>query len=436
MTTTPGLVRGVGWRAMVAVMINAVIGAGILGLPSKIHALVGSWGMLAFVACAVIVGSICLCFAEVASRFTQTGGPYVYTRAAFGPVPGFVVGWLMWLTRVTAVAAIANVMISYLAHFWPSVSAGSGKVVVITIAILALSSIILAGVRQSARAAVAFTVGKLLPLALFVLLGMFAIDWDRFAAPPIAEPGAFWQAVFLLIFAYGGFEGAVVLGGESKDPRRDFPIALLVAMVFVTTIYVLIQLVCIGTLPTLATSTRPLADASLRFMGAAGATVVTLGAMVSTTGTMFSALFLGPRVLFAMAEQHQLPPVFGATHPRFRTPHVAIALTSGLALALAASGTFAYLAGLSVITRLLIYLATAWSLVVLRRRRNATPALLPVTGGVAWAALASAACVWLLTASQPRELRDTALAITAGLVLLAAASAWRRRAMPAPALTR
>jgi amino acid transporter len=257
-------------------------------------------------------------------------------------------------------------------------------------------------------------------------VGLFALDPDLFAAPPAWDAGTFSQAVFLLIFAFGGFEGAVVLGGESKDPRRDLPVALFVSIGVVTAMYILIQTVCIGTLPSLASSEKPLADASRLFMGAAGATIVTLGALISTTGTLFSTLFLGPRVLFAMAEQGQLPPAFGATHPRFRTPHVAIALTSAVALGLAVSGTFTYLAGFSVVTRLLIYLATAGALIVLRRRREA-PALTRVPGGVTPAVLAAAACLWLLATSPMRELRDTAIAIAVGLTLFAARAVGSRR---------
>ena len=194
-----------------------------------------------------------------------------------------------------------------------------------------------------------------------------------------------------------------------------------------TLLYVLIQVVCIGTLPGLSASTRPLAESAEGFMGPAGAIVVTLGALISTTGTMFSTLFLGPRVLYAMAERRQLPAVFGATHRRFKTPHVAIALTSMLALTLTVSGTFSYLVGLSVITRLIIYLATAAALVVLRRRSDAAPAQVPVPGGTAVAVLAIAACAWLLSNSEPRELRDTGIAIAVGLALYGAETLWRRR---------
>jgi amino acid transporter len=355
-------------------MINAIVGAGIFGLPSKLHALAGPWALLAFVACGLVVASISLCFAEVASRFTQTGGPYLYARRAFGPVAGFLIGWLMWLARVTSVAAIANVMASYIAYFWPPAGAGIERTLATSAAIVVLTSINLAGVRQSAGTATAFTIGKLAALALFAGVGVFFINPHRFAAATLPAAGPMSQVVLQLIFAFGGFEGAVVLGGESQAPRRDMPFALFVSIAAVTALYVLIQTVCIGTLPSLATSTKPLADASVLFMGATGAAVITVGALISSSGTMFSNLLVGPRVLYAMAEQHQLPRMLLRTHLRTHTPNLAILFTGLIALAFAASGTFAYLASLSVIS-LADHLATACALFAFRRREAELPAL-------------------------------------------------------------
>ncbi len=417
--SSPGLVRGVGLLAMIALMINAVIGAGIFGLPSRVHAIAGPYGLLAFLGCGLVIALIGLCFAEVTSRFSETGGPYLYTRRAFGPVPAFAIGWLMWVTRVTAVAAIANVMINYLAGFWPAGGDGMGRTLVIVAAVLALTAIIASGVRQSAGAAMAFTVAKLIPLFLFVGLGLFALDVERFSAGTPPGPGAFGEAVLLLVFAFGGFEGTVVLAGESKNPRRDLPLALFASLTVITVLYVLIQVVCVGTLPGLAESSRPIADASARFMGVAGAAMVTLGALISTSGTMFGAMLSGPRVLYAMAEQGQLPPWFATTHPHTKTPLVAIALTSLASLLLATSGTFAGLANLSAITRVLIYVGTAGALIALRRRAGEAPAQVRLPGGDAIAVLAIVACGWLLTRTKVRELRDVAIAVGVGLALYA-----------------
>src|SRR5262249_44994411 len=162
-----------------------------------------------------------------------------------------------------------------------------------------------------------------------------------------------------LIFAFSGFEAVVVTGGEMKDPRRDVPFALLVAIAVASLLYLLIQTVCIGTLPDLVRSQKPLADASLRFMGAAGASVITFGARLSALGTFSGSMLVSPRLLFAMAGHHEVPPVLGRTSERFRTPHAAIVLTGLAGIGLALSGTFTHVITVSVIARLLSYVGTA-----------------------------------------------------------------------------
>ena len=422
-----GLARAVPRWHLVALMVNGIVGAGIFGLPSQVHALAGPWGLGAFVLCGAVVAAFALTFAEVASRFALTGGPYLYTRAAFGPLPGFLVGWLMWVTRVSAIAAIAAVMTSYLAFFWPPAAAGAGRVAATCVALAALTALNLVGVGRAARVAVAFTLAKLAPLALFVGLGLGALSRGAFAAPAPPAAAPFAQAVLLLVFAFGGFEAVVIAAGEMRDPRRDMPFALLVAIASTTLLYVLVQVVCIGTLPGLAGSSKPLADAASRFMGAPGAAVIAFGAVASTAGTVFGSLLVGPRVLFALAEQGQLPPVFLRTHARFRTPHVAILVTAAAALALAVTGTFTYLLTLNVLARLSSYLATACALPVLRRRGGDRPAAFTVPGGAGVAAFAIVACLALAARSGARELRDVGIALAAGLALHAADRAARAR---------
>src|SRR5437762_4609059 len=126
-----GLVRGIRRWDLVAVTINGIIGAGIFGLPAKVYSLIGSYSLIAFVACALVVLLIILCFAEVGSRFDETGGPYAYAREAFGPTVAFEVGWLIWLARLTAFAANCNLMVSYLGFFWPAANTGLVRAVII-----------------------------------------------------------------------------------------------------------------------------------------------------------------------------------------------------------------------------------------------------------------------------------------------------------------
>jgi APA family basic amino acid/polyamine antiporter len=425
--THSGLVRGIGRWATVALVLNGIIGAGIFGLPSRIHALAGVAGLWAFAVCAVVVTCIALCFVEVSSRFTHTGGPYLYTQEAFGPLAGFLSGWLMWITRVTAVAVISNVMVSYFAFFWAPAGAGWGRAVTMTAVAVVLTGINLVGVRQAAGAVSAFTIGKLVPILLFVGVGLFFVDPHAFSTPSLRVPGAFEQAVLQLIFAFGGFETSVVAAGEIQDPRRNLPFALLIGIGTTAALYLLIQVVCIGTLPGLAASTKPLADAATRFMGTPGGSVIAIGALVSTVGTMCASLLAGPRLLFAMSEGGRLPAVFARVHPRFRTPHIAILATAAMSLALSVTGTFSYLIGLNVIARLLVYLSTAAASIAFRRRRDSPSAAVSIPAWPVVVALTLGACLWLLARSGGRELRDVAIALVIGLGLYVARRPARRR---------
>jgi basic amino acid/polyamine antiporter, APA family len=419
-------VRGVSRFALVALMLNMTFGAGIFGLPSKVHALAGTYGLLAYVACAFVIGCIALCVAEVSSRFTLTGGPYLYAQVAFGPLVGFLVGWLMWVTRVCAIAAISNVMASYLAFFWAPAASGWRHSAVIGAVLAALTAINLVGVRRAAGAASALTIGKLIPLLLFVVVGLFFVVPHRFANAALPSAGSFTQAVLLLIFAFGGFEASVIIAGESGNPRRDMPLALLVSLASATVIYLLIQIVCIGTLPALATSETPLAAACVQFAGPLGGAAISLGALIATFGSLCASILLGSRLPFAMAEQNQLPRWFARTNDRFRTPHVAIVITAGIAAALAITGSFTYLFTLSAVSRLLCYLSAALALPVLRNRGGRDPAsfTLPAAGFVV--TLTVLLCVWLMVRSGARELRDVAIALAAGVLLHLAHRASRR----------
>jgi amino acid transporter len=415
--TGEGLVRAIRRWDLVALCINAIVGAGIFGLPSEVFRRIGAWSLLAFLVCGFVVTLIILCFAEVSSRFTGTGGPYLYARETFGPLVGFEVGWLIWIARVTAFAANCNLLIGYLGYFSPDAESPVPRVVLIGAVVFGLTVVNLLGVRDATRASNIFTVSKLLPLLLFVGVGIFVLDTGRYsfaARPPLGE---FPASVLLLVYAFSGFEMATISGGEARNPRADLPRALLYAMGVVVVLYFLIQLVAIGTLPGLAGSARPLADAGGSFLGPWGATLITTGAVISILGNLSVIVMTGSRIPFAMAEGGQLPRLIAATHPRFRTPHVAIVITAGVALLLTLSGTFVYAATISVIARLLSYAATCAALPVLRHRESAPAALFRAPAGVAVSIVALVLVGWLLSHSTRVQARDAGIAVVAGLVL-------------------
>jgi amino acid transporter len=403
---------------MVAVVLNGVIGAGIFGLASKVYGLSGTYSLLAFGACAVCVSLIVLSFAEVAGRFTGTGGPYLFARECYGPAAGFGVGWLVWVARVTSFAANCSLLPDYLGYFFPAAATGAPRALILIAVVGALAAVNVRGVRNTANASNVFAVGKLLPLAVFIGAGLFLLDPARFSFAARPEYHAFSQSVMLLVYAFTGFEMAVIPAGEVRDPGRDVPRALLIGMSVVVAFYVGIQAVCIGTLPELATSQRPLADAAARFLGSGGAMMITAGILVSLAGNLNVLILAASRTIFAMAEGGALPAGLAAVHPRFRTPAVAVLATTAVMLALALSHTFIYLVTVSTVARLVTYFATCGALPVLRRRRGGAPATgFRLRGGIWISAAAMALCLWLLSNASLTEERDTAIAAALGFVI-------------------
>ena len=408
--------RGIRRWDLVALTINGIIGAGIFGLPAKVSSLIGAYSVIAFVACAAVVTLIILCFAEVGSRFNETGGPYLYAREAFGPTVAFEVGWLIWLARLTAFAANCNLLVSYLGYFWPGATTGLWRATIIGVVVVSLTAINILGVRQAAIASNFFTIGKLIPILVFVAAGLFFLNSHAFALGPRPTSGAFSQSVLLLIYAFTGFEMAAIPAGEIRNPQKDLPRALLIAIAVVALFYIGIQVVCVGTLPELAQSEKPLADAATRFLGTAGGVLIAAGAVISITGNLNIVLLSGSRVPFAMAGQNQLPAIIGRVHRRFFTPHVAIVCTAAMMLVLTLKQSFVQALTISAIARLLTYATTCLALPVLRRT-SASPALFRLRGGVIISILSLLLAGWLLANSTRKEAVTTAIVAAAGLLV-------------------
>ncbi len=368
------LIRSLSRKDITAIAINTVIGAGIFGLPSKIAALIGSYSLIAFVVCALIVALIVICFAEVASRFQNTGGMYLYAKHAFGSAIGFEVGWLYWFVRVTTFAANCNLLLSYLAFFIPGVNEGVLRVTLIALIVGLIGLVNFLGVRESTILTNIFTIGKLLPLLIFVSVGMFFVQPTNFNFSEVPEFDSFSKAVLLLIYAYVGFEAAVIPAGEMKNPGKDVPFALLSALAVVAFLFFVVQVVSLGTLPELAKSERPLADAASLFLGSFGAGFIAIGALISIFGNLNGGFLSATRIPFAMSEQKELPSFVGQIHPKFSTPYISIFLTSLSIFVLTIQSSFISALTISTITRLLVYATTCAALPVLRRREKISPA--------------------------------------------------------------
>ena len=383
-------------------MVNSIIGSGIFGLPSLITRQLGAAGPAAWVAAAVFSGIVMLCFAEVASRFTATGGPYLYARVAFGRFTGILMGWLTWLVRLASAAANANLFVIYLAEFWVQAQAPVSRIIVLTALIGMLTVINYVGVDAGTQLSNVFTVAKLLPLVVFIVLGcVYLLGHHQSLHVGIANTGSgsWLDAMLLMVFAYGGFEGALLPMGEAKDPRRDAPFALVAALVTCAVIYTLVQLVVMGVLANSAGSDRPLATAAHVFMGDIGTSLITVGALLSVYGYLASMTLNTPRLTFALAEQGDFPGIFAAVHRRFRTPYISIVVFAALLWALAFTRSFEWNVVLSAIARLFYYGIVCAALIVLRRRARGE-ARFHLPAGPVLAVAAITLCLVFLTAMQ------------------------------------
>jgi len=412
----PGLVRAVSRWQIVGLALNDVVGSGVYLLPAAAAAILGPASVWAVLLAGVAVLLLVLCFAEAGSYFEGPGSAYLYARTAFGELAGFEVGWMTWLARVSAVASLSAGFAQALGYLWPATQVGSGRVLAIVLPVVLITWINLIGVRSGARTAVFLAICKIIPLLVFVGVGLFAVSWSRVLAGGPPDRARLGEAALLLLFAYAGFENTAAPAGEFKNPRRDVPFALVAQIVIVTLLYTAVQWVAQGTLPGLAAAKTPLADAARLFLGPWGGWLLTVGAAISILGTNSNTILTGPRYLFALAEDGFGPRALAYVHPRWRTPAVAIVVQSLIALPLALTGSFVRLAALSTVARLATYFGTAIAVPVLRRKFAGRPAL-RLAGGPLIPIAASLLCIELAAGAQLSDLLAAALAVVAGVPL-------------------
>jgi amino acid transporter len=420
------LKRGIRKWDLVFLIINSVIGAGIFGLPAKAFALSGPYSLLAFGVCAVVMLVLILVFMEVSSRFDRTGGPYLYIKEAFGDIPAFAIGWILMLTRLFSYATLINLLVIYLSFFSPIFQENWMRITVILGITAMLTGINLLGIKDSTRTTNILTVSKLIPLSLFILVGLFFLNPEAFdySSPPTMPD--FANTALLLIFAFGGFEAGLVISGEVENPRKNLPFALITAALIITVFYVLIQVVSIGTLPDLASSDKPLADAATLIMGYGGGLFITIGAILSILGTLNVQILSGSRLPFALSESNQFPRFFSYIHPRFRTPSVAVVFFAVLIVIVALVWDFMGSLAISVIARLLIYLLVCGALIRLRQK-SPEGDYFRLRFGIPLAVIGMGATIWLLSGTQIEEIRDMALWTVLGFVIFGLHQVFRKK---------
>jgi len=397
-------VRAVGVFGLAASIFNVTVGGGIFRLPSGAAAAAGTAAPFVYLICAAVIGCVVLCFAEAGSRVPLTGGPYAYVEAVFGRYVGFLSGVLLWMIGTTAVAGVASAFAEGLGTLLglPSV-----RVPIIVATFLALALINIRGVKQGTRLIVVLSVAKLLPLLLFVGIGVFFIVPANLVVEQMPAPSSLARAAIILIFAFSGCESALVPSGEVKDPARTVPRALAIAMIGVTVLYLAVHLVAAGLLgDRLATvPTAPLAFAAEQFMGSPGRLLLLVGASISMLGYVSGMTLAVPRALWKFAQDGLLPPAIGAIHGTYRTPHVAIVVQTTFVGLLAIFNSFEQLAVISNLAALLLYAACAVATLMLRKRGIRQEGAVPFTvpGGPLIPVVTVLLIGWLLTSITAAE---------------------------------
>jgi amino acid transporter len=399
-------------------VVNGLIGAGIFGLPSGAAALAGEYSVLVYAFCALLILPIILCFAELGSYFRGTGGPIRYGTLAFGPFVGFQGGWLYYLARLISFSANTVLLTDSIAYFIDGAGTGTGRIISLAVFCVGLSVINVLGSIESIRSMTLFTVIKfavliLLPLGGFILLGAEVIPSFESPIPPAKDLGA---AALLLIYAFVGFEGAVVPAGEAKRPERDMPLGLLLGLAVVAVLYMVIQLVSQAALPDLANSKTPLLDVSASLFGPVGAVVLMIGVAASVLANLVSSMFSATRVTYALSLEKSLPRWFGEVHSRYLTPANSVVFFGIAAFLLAAFGSFTVLAAMTVLSRLFLYGMSCAAIPKLRPQFRGEGRFI-LKGGYLIPILGIAACVWLMMQVSERSIWMTAIFVGIGTLL-------------------
>jgi len=409
--TTP--LRAIGVRALAAGIFNTIVGAGIFVLPATLAGLIDRGALYAYLSCAIAIMFTMLCYAAAGSRVIDPGGSYAYIGAAFGPLAGFLGGVMVWLSDLLATSSVLSALAAGVALYLPAVGSPAGRIAFVAAVVGGLAAINVRGVKQGTRFMEVVTIAKLVPLVLFIGVGL-ALRSHDLPLPEVPTAEALGRATLVLMFVFSGAESAIALSGEVADPVRTIPRALLLSVVLVTLLYGLVHLAAQATLgPALVTSTvAPLADAARALAGPPFRTVMLLGALLSMLGYLSAVALATPRTLFALAGRGILP-ALERVHPRFRTPHVAIVVHAAAVMLVASVGSFAVLVPFASVAVLVLYLSVSLASWELQRRdvragsdRFTIPTLVPV--------IASAFCIWLLWHASGTQL------LLEGIVMAAA----------------
>lgn len=413
--------RDIGFFGAAFLVLNAMIGAGIFALPGKVAVNAGLLSPWLFLVVGIAFLAVVLTFAELASYFRDSGGPVLYATYAFGPLAGFGTGWVLFLSRMTAFAANANVMAIYLGSLFPWFAEGVGRTAIISLVTLGLTYANILGVKDGVRTMGFFTILKVLPLILLVLLGLQHVTTGTLIPSASAVIGDLGGTTLLLVYAYVGFETMAVTAGETAEPRRVLPRALMRTVVGTGLLYFLIVLVFVSVIPEDTYADATLVDVGRALAGPVGAIAITLAAVFSIGGNLAGTMIAAPRLIFALAENRLLPAWFGNIHPKYATPDHSILVMGGLALVMALTGSFVELAVASSLSRMLSYILCIASLPIIRNRASGemNARAYRIRGGYVIPLLGMLICLWLTAQANAQNWKTVGILLAIGFVLYA-----------------
>ena len=366
-----GLVRVIGTGALGLSVVNMVVGAGIFVMPGLVAAVIGPAAILAYLICSVTVALVFLCFAEVGSRVSRSGGAYAYVEEAFGPFVGFIASILFWFGfSALADAAITVIMVDSIAIVVPILGESIPRAVFIIALLTFLAAVNIRGVKAGVRLYIFNTLAKLVPLLLLVGAGLFVINIEYLAIPEWPSAASIGASTILLFYAFNGAESALNASGEIQNPSKTVPLGLLLGLGGILLLYVGLQTVAQGVLgPELANDTEaPLVAVATAVFGDWGGKMLIAGVVISIYSNLSGDMLGGPRVVFASSLDNNLPRFLGKVHPKYKTPHIAIIFFAVVIGVFALSGTFKYLAVVATGSLLLVDLGVILAVLRLRQR--------------------------------------------------------------------
>lgn len=387
-----------GFWSVVLLGLNGIIGSGIFLLPGTVMNLAGPWSIVVYLFVTLIVLSIAWCFAQCAALFNRNGGAYVYAKDAFGDFIGFEIGLMRWVVGILSWASLVVGFITALSSIWPILLQEPFRTFFILGIVGSLGLLSIFGVKIFKHINNLVTVAKIVPLVLFVFLGIFFVKTSHYIPLNLQDlkEETFGAAALVIFYAFGGFETLAVAAGEMKNPRKNVPLAIMLVITFSSFLYFIIQFIAMGILGEgLAKSSIPIADAAQVLLGDSGKWFVSLAMLISIGGINLSASFITPLSGAALAEDGMIPRKI-AIKGRFGTPTLAILVTIIATGILAVSGSFTQLAVISVISRFAQYTSTCLAAVVLSKRLDQQKSLFQKILFIVIPAIALIGMGWLI----------------------------------------